>query len=80
MVSLTKTEITQLNNCYIDASYSKRGVTEVVNIETPDPNGHALKKLFTIRTKDGYALKYNENSGKVVFRFPTNLFNSNFLF
>ena len=70
---LTKTEITQLNNCYIDGSYSYKGVVQVVNIEIPDPEGHDLKPLFTIRTKDGYALKYDKNSGKVVYRFPTEL-------
>ena len=71
---LDKTKVTQLNNSYIDGSYSDKGVTQVVNIEIPDPNGHDLKQLFTIRTKDGYALKYDENSGKVVYRFQTQLF------
>ena len=71
---LDKTEITQLNNSYIDGSYSDKGATQVVNIEIPDPNGHDLKQLFTIRTKDGYALKYDENSGNVVYRFQTPLF------
>ena len=70
---LDKIEVTQLNNSYIDGSYSDKGVTQVVNIEIPDPNGHDLKPLFTIRTKDGYALKYDENSGKVVYRIPTKL-------
>ena len=71
---LNKTEITQLNNSYVDGSYSNKGVIQVVNIEIPDPNGHDLKQPFTIRTKDGYALKYDENSGKVVYRFQTSLF------
>ena len=70
---LDKTEITKLNNSYIDGSYSDKGVVEVVNIEIPDPNGYDLKPLFTIRTKDGYALKYDENSGNVVYRIPTKL-------
>ena len=71
---LNKTEITQLNNSYIDGSYSNKGTLQVVNIEIPDPNGHDLKQPFTIRTKDGYALKYDEKSGKVVYRFQTTLF------
>ena len=71
---LNKIEITQLINSYIDGSYSNKGVIQVVNIEIPDPNGHDLKPLFTIRTKDGYALKYDKNSGNVVYRFQTPLF------
>ena len=71
---LNKTEITQLNNSYIDGSYSNKGTIQVVNIEIIDPNGHDLKQPFTIRTKDGYALKYDELSGKVVYRFQTSLF------
>ena len=70
---LDKAEITQLNNSYIDGSYTDKGTLQVVNIEIPDPNGHVLKPLFTIRTKDGYALKYDENSGNVVYRIPTKL-------
>lgn len=71
---LNKIEITQLNNSYIDGSYSNKGVIQVVNIEIPDPNGHDLKQPFTIRTKDGYALNYDKNSGNVVYRFQTPLF------
>ena len=69
MISLTKTLVTQLTNSYIDCSYSNKANTIVVNIETPDPNGDNVRLPFTIRTKDGYALKYDENTGSVVFRF-----------
>lgn len=68
MPTLTKTLITKLTNSYIDCSYSKTLNTLVVNIETPSPNGDAIRQPFTIRTKDGFSLKYNENTGKVVFR------------
>lgn len=69
MVILEKTLITQLNNSYIDCSYSSDGNTNLVNIEVPNPNGDDVRVPFTIRTKDGYALKYNENTGNVVYRF-----------
>ena len=65
---LNKTLITQLSNCYIDCSYSNSGNTNIVNIETPNPKGDDVRNPFTIRTKDGYSLKYDENSGNVVFR------------
>lgn len=67
-IMLTKTLITQLNNCYIDCSYTKSGNTSIVNIEIPNPKGDVVRSPFTIRTKDGYALKYNESTGKVVYR------------
>ena len=56
-VILEKTLITQLINCYIDCSYSTAGNTNLVNIEVPNPNGDEVRIPFTIRTKDGYALK-----------------------
>ena len=68
MKTLTKTLITQLTNSYIDCSYSKSVNTIVVNIETPSPTGDNIREPFTIRTKDGFSLKYNENTGKVVYR------------
>ena len=69
-MNLTKTLITQLNNCYIDCSYSNTstGNTSIINIEIPSPNGDVVRSPFTIRTKDGYVLKYNENTGNIVFR------------
>lgn len=69
-MNLTKTLITQLNNCYIDCSYSNTstGNTSIINIEIPSPDGDVVRSPFTIRTKDGYALKYNENTGNIVFR------------
>ena len=72
---LEKTQITQLNNCYIDCSYSTGGSTNIVNIELPDPNGNTVRVPFTIRTKDGIALKYDENTGSVVYRFPNKDYN-----
>ncbi len=68
MVSLTKTSITQLNNSYIDCSYTNKATTEVVNIELPNPTGDLVRLPFTIRTKDGFNLKYDKNTGNVVFR------------
>lgn len=65
---LNKTVVEQLNNTYIDGSYSDSGNTIIVNIETPDPKGVNIKQPFTIRTKDGYNLKYDENTGNVVYR------------
>lgn len=65
---LTKTLITQLNNCYIDCSYTKAGNTSLVNIEIPSPTGDTVRSPFTIRTKDGYSLKYDVNTGNVVYR------------
>ena len=67
-MNLTKTLITQLNNCYIDCSFTKAGNTSLVNIEIPSPNGDDVRSPFTIRTKDGYSLKYDENTGNVVYR------------
>ena len=69
VILLEKTLITKLNNCYIDCSYSTSGNTNLVNIEVPNPNGDDVHLPFTIRTKDGYALKYDENTGNVVYRF-----------
>lgn len=65
---LNKTLIEQLNNCYIDCSYSGSDNTIIVNIETPDPKGDDVLEPFTIRTKDGYTLKYDDTSGNVKFR------------
>lgn len=65
---LTKTLIDQLNNCYIDCSYSGSDNTIIVNIETPDPKGDDVLQPFTIRTKDGYSLKYDDATGNVKFR------------
>lgn len=65
---LNKTLIEQLENCYIDCSYSGSDNTVIVNIENPSPNGDNVLQPFTIRTKDGYALKYNEASGSVKYR------------
>ena len=67
-MNLTKTLITQLNNSYIDCSYSDSGNTNVVTIETPTPEGDLVIQPFTIRTKDGFSLKYNEETGKVSYR------------
>lgn len=75
MVNLSKTIINKLENAYIDCSYSERnGSVTVINIETPDKDGNDVRAPFTIRTKDGYALKYNDKTGKVVFRFPKSAF------
>ena len=79
MVILNKTLITQLNNSYIDCSYSSSGNTNLVNIEIPSPDGDDVRIPFTIRTKDGYALKYDENTGSVVYRFSTSSYNPEFL-
>ena len=48
---------------------------EEVNIEIPKQNGDDVRIPFTIRTKDGYALKYDENTGNVVYRFSNILIN-----
>ena len=68
---LNKTLIEQLNNCYIDCSYSGPDNTIIVNIETPDPQGNDILEPFTIRTKDGYSLKYGELTGNIIFRINT---------
>lgn len=70
-MNLTKTLIPQLNNCYIDCSYTNpsTGNTNIINIETPNPAGDDVRPIFTIRTKEGFALKYDENTGKIVYRF-----------
>ena len=72
MVLLTKTLISQLTNCYIDCSFTNEndGNISLVNIEIPNSNGDIVRNPFTIRTKDGYALKYDDNTGKVVYRLP----------
>lgn len=78
MVILNKTIINQLENSYIDCSYSeKSGPVVVVNIENPDKEGNDVRVPFTIRTRDGYALKYDDKSGNVVFRFPKPAFRDN---
>lgn len=69
MTNLSKTIVDKLENVYIDCSYSNKGSTVVVNIEIPDKEGNEVRLPFTIRAKDGYALKYDDNSGSVVFRF-----------
>lgn len=75
MVNLNRTIINKLENSYIDCSYSeKRGPVTVINIEIPDKEGNDVRVPFTIRTKDGYALKYDDKSGNVVFRFPKSTF------
>lgn len=71
---LNKTLIEQLENCYIDCSYSGSDNTIVVNIETPNPNGDEVLQPFTIRTKDGYTLKYDEKTGSVKYRIYKNYF------
>lgn len=68
VINLTKTQVTNLTNCFIDCSYTKSGNTSIVNIEIPTPTGDTVRSPFTIRTKDGYALKYDDNTGNVVFR------------
>ena len=65
---LDKTLIEELDNCYIDCSHSDAGNTLVVNIETPNPKGDGVLQPFTIRTKDGYTLKYDEKTGSVKYR------------
>lgn len=77
MTNLTKTIIDKLENVYIDCSYTNKGSTLVVNIETPDKEGNDVRIPFTIRAKDGYALKYDDNSGSVVFRFTKPTFKNN---
>lgn len=69
MTNLSKTIIEKLENAYIDCSYSNRGSTVVVNIETPDKDGNEVRIPFTIRAKDGYALKYDDKTGSIIFRF-----------
>lgn len=73
-MNLTKTIITQLNNSYIDCSYSDSGNTNVVTIESPTPEGDLVIQPFTIRTKDGFSLKYNEETGKVSYRIQIKYF------
>ena len=73
-MNLTKTLITQLNNCYIDCSYSDSGNTNVLTIETPTPDGDLVIQPFTIRTKDGFSLKYNGETGKVSYRIQKKYF------
>ena len=73
-MNLTKTLITQLNNSYIDCSYSDSGNTNVLTIETPTPEGDLVIQPFTIRTKDGFSLKYNEETGKVSYRIQIKYF------
>ena len=77
-MNLTKTLITQLNNCYIDCSYTNSitGNTNIINIETPNPAGDNVRSKFTIRTKDGFALKYDENTGRIVYRFKKTNYNN----
>ena len=72
VIMLTKTLITKLNNCYIDSSFSNTstGNTNLINIEVPSTTGNTVRSPFTIRTKDGYALKYDDNAGNVVYRLP----------
>ena len=65
---INKTFIEQLDNCYIDCTYSNQDNTVVINIETPNPKGDDVRQPFTIRTVDGYNLKYDENTGNVIFR------------
>lgn len=65
---LDKTLIEQLDNCYIDCSHSESDNTIIINIENPSPNGDNVLQPFTIRTKDGYALKYDEKTGSVKYR------------
>ncbi len=74
MTILDKALITQLNNSYIDCSYTNKGTTEVVNIETPNPKGDVVRLPFTIRTKDGFNLKYDDKTGSAVFRFTKTAF------
>lgn len=76
-MKLTKTLVTQLNNCYIDCSYLNisTGNTSIINIEIPNQNGDVVRSPFTIRAKDGYSLKYNEMTGNVVFRIIKNFIN-----
>ena len=68
---LNKTLIEQLNNSYIDCSYSGSDNTIIVNIDTPDPDGNVVRQPFTIRTNDGFSLKYNDLTGNIVFRINT---------
>lgn len=65
---LNKTLIEHLENCYIDCSHSGSDNTIIVNIENPSPNGDNVLQPFTIRTKDGYALKYDDKTGSVKYR------------
>ena len=74
MANLTKTIVDKLENTYIDCSYSNHGSTVVVNIENPDKEGDEIRLPFTIRTKDGYALKYDDKTGSVIFRFTKSTF------
>lgn len=70
MASLTKTLITKLNNSYIDCSYTNttNGNTNLQTIEILNADGAEVRIPFTIRTKDGYSLNYDGNTGNVVFR------------
>ena len=74
---LNKTLIEELDNCYIDCSHSGSDNTIVVNIENPDPKGDYVLQPFTIRTKDGYTLKYDEKTGSVKYRIYKKYFSSN---
>lgn len=76
VLMLDKTQITKLNNCYIDSSYSTAGNTNIINIEVPNPKGNTVRVPFTIRSKDGYALKYDDNTGSVVYRFANRIYNT----
>lgn len=69
MTNLSKTVVDKLENVYIDCSYTNRGSTVVVNIEIPDKEGNEVRIPFTIRAKDGYALKYDDKTGSIIFRF-----------
>ena len=71
VIMLTKTLVTKLTNCFIDCSYTKSGNTSIVNIGIPSKTGDVVRSPFTIRTKEGYALKYNDNTGNVVYRLPS---------
>lgn len=73
---LNKTIIEQLTNTYIDCTYTTRSNTIVVNIETPSPTGDDIRQPFTIRTKDGYSLKYDDTTGYVKYRINTKYLNS----
>jgi hypothetical protein len=73
-MNLTKTIITQLINSYIDCSYSDKGNTNVLTIDTPTPQGDLVIQPFTIRTNDGFSLKYNDETGKVSYRIQKKYF------
>ena len=77
MTNLTKTIVDKLENAYIDCSYTNKASTVVVNIEIPDKEGNDVRLPFTIRTKEGYALKYDDKTGNIVFRFTKSTFKEN---